>query len=84
MNAVASTKMNAKLVVLVCARPENNVSISMAVTDAIVTKDTHDKVRTRSKSYFGSKMTDFEKLTWLVKILIIFHVMRIILKIYFI
>ena len=44
MNAVVSTKMNAKLVVLVCARPESNVSISMVVTDVTVTKDTHDKV----------------------------------------
>ena len=45
MNAVVLTKMNVRLVVLVCARLGNNVSISMAVTDATVTKDTHDKVR---------------------------------------
>ena len=60
MNAVVSTKMNAKLVVLACARPESNVSISMVVTDVTVTKDTHDKVR--SKSHFRSKMTDVESL----------------------
>ena len=45
MNAVVLTKMNVRLVVLVCARLGNNASISMAVTDATVTKDTHDKVR---------------------------------------
>ena len=60
MNAVVSTKMNAKLVVLVCARQESNVSISMVVTDVTVTKDMHDKVR--SKSHFRSKMTDVESL----------------------
>jgi len=44
-NAVVLTKMSARLVVLVYARLGNNVSISMAVTGVIVTKDTHDKVR---------------------------------------
>ena len=60
MNAVVSMKMNARLVVLVCARPESNVSISMVVTDVTVTKDTHDKVRNRPKHRFCSKMTNFE------------------------
>ena len=59
MNAVVLTKMNVRLVVLVCARLGNNVSISMAVTDATVTKDTHDKVRNWPKINFRSKMTDF-------------------------
>ena len=59
MNAVVSTKMNARLVVLVCARQESNVSISMVVTDVTVTKDTHDKVRI-SQKIFLLKTTRFE------------------------
>ena len=71
MSAVASMKTNARLVVLVCARQENNVSIFMVATDVIVTKATLDKVKIfdfRSKLSFSCKnrieskyeMNDFE------------------------
>ena len=64
-------KTNARLVVLVCARQENNVSIFMVATDVIVTKATLDKVKIfdfRSKLSFSCEnrieskceMNDFE------------------------
>ena len=64
-------KTNARLVVLVCAKQENNVSIFMVATDVIVTKATLDKVKIfdfRSKLSFSCKnrieskyeMNDFE------------------------